>query len=97
MRRHRSFTAALVVLGAILASASPAQDLSVPNRSESLKFAAIGDNGTGELAEYDVGRQMTAYHGRFPFEIVIVLGHNLYGRQEPQDFVTKFEEPIWRK
>jgi 3',5'-cyclic AMP phosphodiesterase CpdA len=70
-----------------------AQDLTLPNRQASLKFAAIGDNGTGEPPEYDVGRQMVAYHGRFPFEMVIMLGDNLYGRQEPQDFVKKFEEP----
>jgi 3',5'-cyclic AMP phosphodiesterase CpdA len=59
----------------------------------SLKFAAIGDNGTGERPEYDVGRQMAAYHERFPFELVIMLGDNLYGRQEAKDFVAKFEEP----
>jgi len=96
MRGHWSSTAAAVVVAAIIQSATQAQELSVPNRPESLKFAAIGDNGTGELPEYDVGRQMMAYHGRFPFEMVIMLGDNLYGRQEPQDFVTKFEEPYRR-
>jgi 3',5'-cyclic AMP phosphodiesterase CpdA len=93
MRGHWFFIAAVVVLAAIVPAASTAQELSVPNRPASLKFAAIGDNGTGELPEYDVGRQMTAYHGRFPFEMVIMLGDNLYGRQEPQDFVRKFEGP----
>jgi 3',5'-cyclic AMP phosphodiesterase CpdA len=70
-----------------------AQDLTLPNRPSSLKFAALGDNGTGDLPEYDVGRQMAAYHGRFTFDLVIMLGDNLYGRQEPRDFATKFEEP----
>jgi len=73
--------------------AAGAPDLTLPNRATSLKFAAIGDNGTGEVPEYDVGRQMMAYHGRFPFELVIMLGDNLYGRQEARDFVAKFEEP----
>jgi hypothetical protein len=36
---------------------------------------------------------MTAYHGRFPFEMAIVLGDNVYGSHKSQDFVTKFEEP----
>ena len=80
----------LLVAGGL---ASRAQDLTLPNRSTSLKFAAFGDSGTGEPAQYDVGRQMVAYHGRFPFELVIMLGDNLYGRQEPRDFVNKFEEP----
>ncbi len=65
----------------------------LPNLPESLKFAVIGDNGTGDRAEYDVGRQMVAAHGHFPFELVLMLGDNLYGRQQPQDFVDKFERP----
>jgi Calcineurin-like phosphoesterase len=70
-----------------------AQDLSVPNRPGSLKFAAIGDNGTGEKPEYDVANQMDLWHQRFPFDMVIMLGDNLYGSQGPADFVQKFERP----
>jgi len=70
-----------------------AQDLSVPNRPGSLKFAAIGDNGTGERPEYDVANQMDLWHQRFPFDMVIMLGDNLYGSQGPADFVQKFERP----
>jgi 3',5'-cyclic AMP phosphodiesterase CpdA len=29
----------------------------------------------------------------FPFEIVLMLGDNMYGRQDPQDFGPKFERP----
>ena len=71
-----------------------AQDLSVPNRAESLKFAAIGDNGTGEQPEYDIGRQMDVWRRRFPFDMVIMLGDNIYGSQRPADFVQKFEKPF---
>jgi hypothetical protein len=62
-------------------------------RPESLKFAVIGDFGNGESAQFDVGRQMAAARAEFPFEFVIALGDNMYGRQEPPDFVTKFEKP----
>jgi len=62
-------------------------------RPESLRFAVVGDAGSGEAAQYDVGRQMSAARETFPFEFVIALGDNMYGRQEPQDFVTKFEKP----
>jgi len=65
----------------------------LPARPDSLKFAAIGDSGTGDRAQYDVGQQMAAERKRFPFELVIMLGDNLYGRQQPEDFVTKFERP----
>jgi 3',5'-cyclic AMP phosphodiesterase CpdA len=83
----------LLLLLAGVAGATGAPDLTLPNREASLKFGAIGDNGTGEPPEYDVGRQMAVYHERFPFELVIMLGDNLYGRQERRDFLAKFEEP----
>jgi hypothetical protein len=60
---------------------------------ESLKFAVVGDAGNGEQPQYDVGSQMWTAWAGFPFEFVIAVGDNMYGRQEPQDFVTKFEKP----
>ncbi len=67
--------------------------LSLPNAKDSVKFAAIGDSGTGDRPQLDVARQMAAWHERFPYDFVIMLGDNLYGSQEPRDFVTKFETP----
>jgi hypothetical protein len=94
MRRVRQSTLlvtvclALQVLGHVAA-----QDLTLPNRPDSLKFAAIGDYGNGRRAQYDVGVQMAAYHERFPYELVITLGDNLYGSQGPKDFERKFAIP----
>jgi 3',5'-cyclic AMP phosphodiesterase CpdA len=65
----------------------------LPGRADSLKFAVLGDTGTGEQAEYDVARQMAAARATFAFDVVILLGDNMYGRQDAQDFVTKFERP----
>jgi 3',5'-cyclic AMP phosphodiesterase CpdA len=65
----------------------------LPNRSGSLKFAAIGDNGTGDTPQYEVGEQMARLHVSFPFDLVIMLGDNMYGSQRPADFVKKFEAP----
>jgi 3',5'-cyclic AMP phosphodiesterase CpdA len=65
----------------------------LPARSDSLKFAVIGDSGTGDTPQYDVGARMKEARTAFPFEMVIMLGDNLYGRQQPEDFVTKFERP----
>jgi hypothetical protein len=71
-----------------------AQEMSLlPNRPGSLKFAAIGDNGTGDQPQYDVARQMEQWHQRFGFDLVIMLGDNVYGSQQPADFVRKFERP----
>jgi 3',5'-cyclic AMP phosphodiesterase CpdA len=72
---------------------SAQQAVELPLLDGSVRFAVIGDNGTGDPPEYDVGRQMAAARARFPFEFVIMLGDNMYGRQQPQDFVDKFERP----
>lgn len=71
----------------------PALTIQLPNRPDTVKFAAIGDNGTGERAQYEVGERMAQAHERFAYEFVIMLGDNMYGRQRPEDFVIKFERP----
>ncbi len=73
----------------ILAQVTPP----LPNRPESVKFAAIGDNGTGDRQQNEVAQQMVKAHGAFPFDLVIMLGDNMYGGQSPADFVRKFEQP----
>ena len=88
--RRILFTA--VLLAAALLSLA-GQEPGLPGVANSVKFAVIGDNGTGEAPQYDVGREMAAARGRFPFEFVIMLGDNMYGRQSAQDFVDKFERP----
>jgi hypothetical protein len=80
--------AAAIVVAAVSAQSSP-----LPNEPGSVKFAAIGDNGTGEEPEYVIGRQMAAFHATFPFDLVLMLGDNMYGSQTPKDFVNKFERP----
>jgi 3',5'-cyclic AMP phosphodiesterase CpdA len=65
----------------------------VQNRKDSLKFAAIGDNGTGDKPQYEIGALMNAWHRKFAFDMVIMLGDNIYGSQNPRDFVDKFENP----
>jgi predicted MPP superfamily phosphohydrolase len=82
-----------IVAAAIVVAAVSGQSSPLPNQPGSLKFAAIGDNGTGEQPEYEIGRQMAAVHATFPFDLVIMLGDNMYGSQTPKDFVNKFERP----
>jgi 3',5'-cyclic AMP phosphodiesterase CpdA len=60
---------------------------------DSVRFAIIGDSGTGDRRQYEVGAQMTKALQIFPFEFVIMLGDNIYGSERPQDFVKKFEKP----
>src|SRR5713101_8312751 len=68
-------------------------DVRAPAKSDSLRFAVIGDTGTGERPEYEVGAQLAKSRQTFPFDFVVMLGDNLYGGQKPKDFRDKFELP----
>jgi calcineurin-like phosphoesterase family protein len=80
---------------AVLAAATvaDAQELKLPNKDGSVKFAVLGDWGTGAKQQYEVGEQMAAFHTRFPFTFVITTGDNIYGTDRPEDFRVKFELP----
>lgn len=66
----------------------------LPNRAGSLKFLAFGDFGTGEASQYQLAKQMVDLKARFDFDLIIMMGDNLYGSERPQDFVRKFEQPM---
>ena len=65
----------------------------LPNKDGSLKFGVLGDFGTGDREQYQLADQMAKLHARFPFELVVTVGDNIYGSERPQDFVSKFEKP----
>jgi len=64
-----------------------------PLKSNSVRFAAVGDMGTGEAPQYEVAQRMVNARQAFPFEFVIMLGDNIYGGSSPKDFEKKFEAP----
>jgi len=68
-------------------------ELKLPLKSKSVRFAVIGDSGTGGKPQYEVGAEMEKYHASFPFEFAIMLGDNLYGGERDSDFLRKFEAP----
>lgn len=65
----------------------------LPNRNGSLKFLVLGDFGTGTKRQYELAACMAALCERFPAEFVITVGDNLLGKESPEDFGEKFEEP----
>jgi hypothetical protein len=86
--------AAVVVLAVVVSLVHlPAQSQRLPNNEGSVKFAVIGDNGTGDRPQYEVGEQMARARASFAFDTVIMLGDNMYGSQGPADFIKKFEQP----
>ena len=70
-----------------------AAETTLPNKPDSLKFAVIGDFGTGSREQLQTGAEMGRVRERFPFEFVITVGDNIYGSERPQDFAAKFEIP----
>jgi hypothetical protein len=75
------------------APAAAVNDTAAPQAESSIRFAVLGDTGTGERAQYDVGAQLWKSHAVFPFEFVITVGDNMYGSERPQDYSRKFELP----
>ena len=67
--------------------------LTLPNKDGSVRFAVIGDTGSGTSQQREVGDMMIQYHTMFPFEFVLMMGDNMYGGEAPQDFEKKFAEP----
>jgi hypothetical protein len=93
MRRWRIkrffFCLVLIATGAAL----PAQQLTVPRQPGSIRFAVIGDMGTGRMPQYELAARMETLRHTFPFDFVITLGDNIYGGSGANDFLTKFELP----
>jgi len=83
---------AVVAIGVFVLSLA-AQQLKLPNQKDSFHFAVIGDTGTGERPEYEIASRLAEYRKTFAFDVVVMLGDNLYGGQKTQDFQKKFEQP----
>lgn len=94
------FVAAIGCAGEPTARATEAAEQSasqpavpLPNAAASFKFAVLGDFGSGTKGQYELGDEMNKVHSAFNYELVALVGDNLYGSDRPQDFKTKFELP----
>ncbi|RPI51032.1 MAG: metallophosphoesterase [Acidobacteria bacterium] len=93
MRIHKPLLAA-ATLAVMLAAGAAAQDLTLPNKPNgTLKFAVIGDSGTGDANQYRLAKVFTDVHQRFSYEFVLMMGDNMYGGENARDFQRKFEIP----
>ena len=93
MRKPHHSIAAALALATLLGAGALAQDLLLPNKPTSLRFAVIGDSGTGDSNQYRLAKVFTDIRKRFPYEFVIMVGDNMYGSQSPKDYEKKFETP----
>lgn len=86
-----SFAQDLAQSSNTISAVSPSLKLALPLKDGSVRFAIIGDTGTGSSQQYQVGTMMEKYHAIFPFAFVVMLGDNMYGGEKPKDYQTKFE------
>ena len=80
----------LLLTGAVV---NRAADLKLPPMPKAVRFAVIGDSGSGQKPQFDVAREMVACRNEFPFDFVVMLGDNIYGGHGASDFKRKFEDP----
>ncbi len=87
----RPFIITLFLFG--LVASLPAQDVRLPMKDGSVKFAVIGDTGTGDSRQLEVARALAAARAKFPFDFSLMVGDNMYGADSARDYVRKFEAP----
>jgi hypothetical protein len=70
--------------------------ITLPVKQGSVRFAVIGDTGSGSEKQQQVADMMVRYRTAFPFEFVLMMGDNLYGGETPKDFEKKFSN-VYRR
>jgi len=91
VRRVQRLLVPLALVVSVVSAA--AIDLTLPNQKDSLKFAIIGDSGTGSKSQLQIAQQLVGSRDKFPYEFIVMMGDNLYGGSGEKDFVKKFEDP----
>lgn len=58
-----------------------------------LRFAVIGDFGTGSPVQHQLARRMCRWRNKRPFDLVVTTGDNVYPDGHPARFHSAFHEP----
>jgi len=91
MKRHFcAFPAVLCLLELIYGQPAP---FAFPLQQDSVRFAIIGDSGTGDAHQFAVASQMVKARAILPFTFVLMLGDNIYGGHSTEDLQKKFDVP----
>ena len=88
--RPRVFAA---ITAAVAAFAATAVADEVPKDKGTFRFGIIGDSGSGDPAQFRVAEHLVEAHRYYPLELVIMLGDNIYGREDPKEYAARFEKP----
>ena len=90
---HFLSIALLLLSQSVTPTMAPTQNVRLPNKPDSIKFAVIGDSGQTGGGQTAVAAQLAKWRARFPYGFVIMMGDNLYGTERPRDYETKFAIP----
>jgi predicted MPP superfamily phosphohydrolase len=89
-RRQALFSLATISAGAFI---KPSSVFCSPI-DDKIRFAVIGDWGTGDKNQHGIGRQILEAHHRVPFDFVISAGDNIYPNGSGRYFNSNFEQPF---
>jgi hypothetical protein len=64
-----------------------------PRADGSVRFAVIGDSGSGAKVQYELAERLIAARQTFLYTFVLMMGDNIYGDDSPKGFAKKFELP----
>lgn len=64
-----------------------------PTANPLLRFVAIGDVGSGDRHQYGVANAMVRHHDHHPYNLVVMVGDNIYNNGEISKIKAVFEDP----
>src|SRR4051812_29404922 len=59
-----------------------------------VRFALLGDWGSGDEAEMSIAERMLASHVERPFDLIVGAGDNIYPNGSADKFAPNFERPF---
>lgn len=66
----------------------------LPLKENSVRFAVVGDSGSGDKASYETAAQLERFQHSTNFNFVLMMGDNLLGgSSSPSDYEKKFNQP----
>ncbi len=92
----RAVVVAMVLVSALLGSDSPLANeiAALQPGDQPLRFAVVGDSGTGDEVQYSIARRMCRWRDKHPYDLVVTTGDNVYPNGEPHRFDDAFFEPF---
>ena len=83
----------LCVLLAVWPGLANGVGVGAQNGAPHLRFAVIGDFGTGSAGQMQLARVIADTHARSPFDFVLTAGDNIYGGWSAPAVAARFEQP----